>query len=404
MSARTPEDGNPERAPHRALSPETLAAQALGRVDPRTGALVPPLHASTTFERDPDGGYSTGRGYIRPHNPTFDEPAELLATLEGGAGCLLFSSGMAAATAVFQSLLPGDHVVVARVMYWALRKWLIDFAMPWGLEVEFVDASDPDAIAAAVRPGRTRLVWIETPANPTWELTDIAAVAAIARDARARLAVDSTVATPVLTRPIALGADLVVHSLTKYVCGHGDAMGGAVAGGAALVERLVTGPRVHQGGTLSPFNAWLIARGAATLPLRMRAHEEGALALAGFLEAHPRVARVIYPGLESHPQHALARRQMENFSGMLAVQVAGGAGIARRMMDELEVFHYAVSLGHHRSLVYWLDTEDLMRSSFRLTGAQRESYARFAGEGVFRISVGLEDPDDLCADLDRVLR
>ena len=205
-------------------APETLAAQALGKIDPITRALVPPLHASTTYERDPDGGFSSGRGYTRPHNPTYDDPEELLATLEGGRACLLFASGMAAATAVFQALLPGDHVVVPRVMYWALRTWLVDFAMSWGLEVEFVDLCDLDALARAMRPGKTRLVWLETPANPTWEISDIARAAEIAHGARARLAVDSTVATPVLTRPIELGADLVVHSASKYLNGHSDVL------------------------------------------------------------------------------------------------------------------------------------------------------------------------------------
>ena len=193
------------RKPAQTLAPETVTAQAMGRIDEVTRALVPPVHLSTTYERDPDGGYSSGRGYTRPHNPTYDEPQELLATLEGGSDCLLFASGMAAATAVFQSLLPGDHVVASRIMYWALRTWLIDFAMSWGLDVEFVDTCNLDALAAAMRPGKTRLVWLDTPANPTWDVTDIAAAAGIAHTARARLAVDSTVATPVLSRPIELG-------------------------------------------------------------------------------------------------------------------------------------------------------------------------------------------------------
>ena len=200
-------DDKIHRGSGQTLAPETVAAQALGRIDKVTRALVPPVHLSTTYERDPDGGYSSGRGYTRPHNPTYDQPEELLATLEGGSDCLLFASGMAAATAVFQSLLPGDHVVASRVMYWALRTWLIDFAMSWGLDVEFVDTTNVDALAAAMRPGKTRLVWLETPANPTWDVTDIAAAVEIAHAAHARLAVDSTVATPVLARPLELGAD-----------------------------------------------------------------------------------------------------------------------------------------------------------------------------------------------------
>lgn len=215
MSDDSRRDKPQRKNPEPDLAPETLAAQALGRVDPVTRALVPSIHPSTTYERDPDGGFSSGRGYTRPHNPTYDEPEDLLARLEGGADCLLFASGMAAATAVFQSLLPGDHVLASRVMYWALRTWLVDFAMAWGLEVEFVDTVDPDSLAAAMRPGKTRLVWLDTPANPTWDITDIAAAAEIAHGAGARLAVDSTAATPVLTRPLELGADLVVHSASK---------------------------------------------------------------------------------------------------------------------------------------------------------------------------------------------
>ncbi len=385
MSVKTEGDGRS------ALSPETLAAQALGRVDPRTGALVPPLHASTTFERDPDGGYSTGRGYIRPHNPTFDEPAELLATLEGGADCLLFSSGMAAATAVFQSLLPGDHVVVARVMYWALRKWLIDFAMPWGLAVEFVDASDAEAIAAAVRPGRTRLVWIETPANPTWELTDIAAVAAICRDARARLAVDSTVATPVLTRPIGLGADLVVHSATKYLNGHSDVLAGAVVArdADAFWQRIRAWHR-DGGATLGAFEAWLLLRGLRTLYLRVERASVTALAIARRLESHPALVQVLYPGLEAHPQHALACRQMDGgFGGMLSIRVRGGESAALAVAARLALFKRATSLGGVESLVEH-------RASI-------EGPASPVPKDLLRLSIGLEAEADLVADLEQAL-
>ena len=231
------------------LSPETVTAQALGRVDEATRALIPPIHTSATYERDPDGAYSSGRGYSRPHNPTYDEPEELLAHLEGGRDCLLLASGMAACTAVFQSLLPGDHVVAPRVMYWALRNWLVEFAMPWGLEVEFVDTGNRDALAAAMRPGQTRLVWIETPANPMWDITDITVAGEIAHGVRARLAVDSTVATPALTRPIALGADLVVHSASKYLNGHSDVVAGAVVGSGEKVDQ-VRQLLLHLGGSL----------------------------------------------------------------------------------------------------------------------------------------------------------
>ncbi len=258
-------------------------------------------------------------------------------------------------------------------------------------------------MAAAIRPN-TKLVWLETPANPILRLTDLAAVVKAARAHQGiRVAVDSTFATPVATRPLEFGVDYVMHSLTKYIGGHGDAVGGAVLGSKQDIAALRLEAGIHYGGVLSPFNAWLILRGAATLPVRMRVHEENALQVARFLEAHPKVTRVIYPGLASHPQHELARRQMQNFSGMLTFQVANGPAIAERMTKELEVIHYAVSLGHHRSLIFWMDTAGLMETSFRLTGPQLASYKAYAGEGIFRMSVGLEDAEDLCADLARVL-
>ena len=391
----------PKRAA--SLAPETITAQAMGHKDDATGALVPPVHLSTTFEREPDGGLRSGRSYIRPNNPTNDAPETLLATLEQGAECLLFSSGMAAATAVFQSLKPGDHVIAPRVMYWGLRGWLNEFAVPWGLEVEFIDGADLNALARAVRPGGTRMVWLETPANPTWDVTDIAAAAAIAHEAGALLAVDSTVSTPVLTQPLTLGADLVMHSLTKYLGGHGDAMGGSVCGKQSLIGSLRGEALVHYGGVISPFNAWLILRGMATLPIRMRSHEENALKVAHFLEHHPGVEKVFYPGLASHPQHQLATRQMDNFSGMISFRTPRPNQIAQRMMQKLEVIHYAVSLGHHRSLIYLMQTGDLIDSSYRLDGEELEKYRDSAGEGIFRLSVGLEDAGDLIADLEQVL-
>jgi methionine-gamma-lyase len=205
------------------------------------------------------------------------------------------------------------------------------------------------------------------------------------------------------TRPITLGADYVIHSLTKYCCGHGDAMGGAVLASDENMRAIETDGQIHVGGVISPFNAWLINRGLATLPLRMKAHQDNAMALAQFLEAHPRVTKVLYPGLPSHPHHDLAKKQMENFSGMLSFQVDNGADMAPQMMSQLQVIHYAVSLGHHRSLICWMDTDDLMASSYRLSGKQLQAYRDFAGDGVYRVSVGLEDPEDLCDDLVRVL-
>jgi methionine-gamma-lyase len=206
-----------------------------------------------------------------------------------------------------------------------------------------------------------------------------------------------------ITRPIDFGADFVIHSLTKYIGGHGDALGGALLGPWEALSRLNEEALVHYGGVISPFNAWLVMRGIATLPLRMQAHSRNAMQVAEFLEGHPAVKRVNYPGLPSHPQRDLARRQMCGFSGMLSFQVEDGPALAARMIDDLRVIHYAVSLGHHRSLVYWIGTEAIMESSYRLEGAQLEAFREFAGEGVMRLSVGLEDAEDLCRDLDAVL-
>jgi cystathionine beta-lyase/cystathionine gamma-synthase len=234
-------------------------------------------------------------------------------------------------------------------------------------------------------------------------LCDIKAISSIARPANALLVVDSTFATPIATRPIQLGADLVVHSLTKYIGGHGDAMGGAVCGSQTRIGSLRGEALVHYGGVISPFNAWLIMRGMATLPLRMRCHQENALAIAQFLESHGNVEKVIYPGLPSHPQHSLAKQQMNNFSGMISFRCANPTQLAQKMMKKLNIIHYAVSLGHHRSLIYLMQTSDLVGSSYRLEGAELEKYHDTAGEGLFRLSVGLEDTVDLINDLEQVL-
>ena len=379
------------RKPAQTLAPETVTAQAMGRIDEVTRALVPPVHLSTTYERDPDGGYSSGRGYTRPHNPTYDEPQELLATLEGGSDCLLFASGMAAATAVFQSLLPGDHVVASRIMYWALRTWLIDFAMSWGLDVEFVDTCNLDALAAAMRPGKTRLVWLDTPANPTWDVTDIAAAAGIAHTARARLAVDSTVATPVLSRPIELGADLVVHSASKYLNGHSDVLAGAVvcAEQDSFWQRIRAWRR-DAGAVLGPFEAWLLLRGMRTLFVRVQRCSESALIIARHFEGHPRISRVLYPGLTTHSGHAVAARQMTGgFGGMLSIRHQRGEAAAVATAARVAVFKRATSLGGVESLIEHR--------------ASVEGPSTPVPPDLLRLSIGLEDPDDLIADLEQAL-
>ncbi len=391
--------------------PNTLAVHAGEAPDPATGASAPNLVMSTTFALEEPAGFSINAFegelpyiYTRWGNPTVKMLEEKLAALEGADDCVTFGSGMAATSAVlFSGLKAGDHLVMSDVNYAGTTELARVTLRDYGIETTVVDTTDLPAVEAAIRP-KTRMLWIETPANPILRLTDIAAVAGMVSDRDIPLVVDSTFATPVATKPLELGADLVVHSLTKYIGGHGDALGGAVLGSRERIEPLRTDAIVHFGGVLSPFNAWLIARGAATLPIRMRAHEEGACEVARFLEGHPSVRRVNYPGLASHPQRELAKRQMANCSGTLSFQVRGdGAALARRMAKELSIIHYAVSLGHHRSLIYWIDTAALMESTFHLEGRQLARYREFAGDGVFRLSVGLEDAEDLCGDLDRVL-
>jgi len=388
---------------------QTAAVHAGEGPDPVTHASAPNIVMSTTFVIDPDVAFSANEltdvspfAYTRWGNPTVAQLERKLAALEGAEGCVAFASGMAAITALFLHMLKtGDHLVISDVTYAAASELAKDTLPGLGIEVSRVDTSDPRNVRDALRP-TTRLVYVETPGNPLLRLTDIEAVVQVAHGAGAQVAVDSTFATPLGLRPLELGADYVIHSLTKYICGHGDALGGAVLGRQQDLMPL-RALAIHAGGVLSPFNAWLIMRGAATLPLRMRAHQEGARAVARHLEEHPKVTRVMYPGLPSHPQHELAARQLTNFSGMLTFQVQDGPAAARLLAERLGIIHYAVSLGHHRSLVCYLSTEDLLRSSFHLTPEQEASYRAFAGDGIFRVSVGLEDPADLIADLDQAL-
>lgn len=389
---------------------QTLAVHSGEEPDPQTGASAPNLVMSTTFIAEPNATFSVeGLGdetpfiYTRWGNPTIRQLERKLAALEGAEACIAFASGMSAVTSVFlHCLSSGDHVIVSDVTYAATAELTDDLLPRMGISVSKVNLADLESLQRAVRP-RTKLIYAETPCNPLLRLTDIASISRIARTVGAKLAVDSTFATPLATRPIELGADYVIHSLTKYMGGHGDAIGGALLGTSADLALLRKKVAIRTGGIISPFNAWLIMRGIATLPLRMRAHSEGALKVARFLEDHPKVTRVIYPGLPSHPQHELAKLQMEIFSGMLTFQVKDGPETARLLANRLKIIHYAVSLGHHRSLVFYLQTNDLMETSFHLTGRQLASYHDFAGEGIFRLSVGIEDPDDLCRDLDNAL-
>jgi len=370
----------------------SLAAQAMGWIDPVTKAVVPPIHMASTYLRDADNAYRSGRIYARADNPTFDQVEATLAALEGGVRALVFSSGMSAASACFLALSPGDHVVVPKVMYWALRSWLAGFATQWGLQVEFVDADHSDAIATAVQAGKTKLVWIETPANPTWTITDIAAAAEIAHRAGALLAVDSTVATPVLTRPIEQGADIVMHSATKYLNGHSDIIAGALVGARddAYWTKL-TAIRAQLGTILGQTEAWLLLRGMRTLFPRVAWACRSAQALAERFTGHPMVDQVLYPGLPSFAGHAIARKQMKDgFGGMLSVRVKGGERAAIATAARVELWKRATSLGGVESLI--------------------EHRASVEGPGtpcpadLLRLSVGVEDSDDLYRDLDQALR
>jgi cystathionine gamma-synthase len=376
--------------------PETLAAQALGWIDEHTRAITPPIHVSSTYLRDPDNRYRSGRIYARADNPAFDQAEAVLCALEGGAQALLFASGMAAATAVFQALAPGDHVLAPKVMYWSLRNWLTSFAVRWGLQVELIDMHDPAAVQAAVRPGQTALVWIETPANPLWTVTDIAATAQVAHAAGALLAVDSTVATPVLTRPLALGADIVMHAATKYLNGHSDLIAGAlvVREDGELWQR-VRKVRAQVGGTLGSFEAWLLLRGMRTLHLRVRAACASAQRIAEHFAQHPHVAEVLYPGLPGFPGHDIAKAQMQGgCGGMLSIRVAagrhGGEAAAIATAAHVTLWKRATSLGGTESLVEH-------RASVEGPGTP-------APPDLLRLSVGIEHVEDLIDDLEQALR
>ena len=389
---------------------KTRAIHAGEKPDISTGASSPNIVMSSTFAHDEPLGFSINSFegespfiYSRWSNPTTKQLEEKLSDLEEAEECLTFSSGMAATSAVFFSLLSsGDHLVISNVNYPGTAELVRDSLLRMGIEYTAVDTSDLKMVEQAMKKN-TRLVWVETPANPILRLTDIELVAEIAHSKGALLAVDSTFATPIGTRPITKGADLVVHSLTKYICGHGDALGGAVIGATDVLDIIRQEATVHFGGVMSPFNAWLIMRGMATLPIRMEAHQQSAMAIAEWLQEDSNAQSVCYPGLASHPQHELAQRQMDNYGGVLSFTVPDGKGVAIQLAKSLEVVHYAVSLGHHRSLIYYLDTLELNASSYHLEGLELEKYMTVAGEGLFRISAGLEDSVDIINDLAGVL-
>jgi cystathionine gamma-synthase len=368
---------------------ETLAVHAGHHVDPATGAVTVPIHLSTTFERDPDGSFPRGHAYARETNPNRNQLEECLAVIEGGAACVTFGSGSAATLAVFQALKPGDRVLIGDDAFYGSVRILREIMEPWGLHYTFVNMGDLAAVRAALEQP-TALVWLETPSNPLLRVTDIAAVVKLAKSAGARVAADNTWCTPMLQRPLDLGADYVVHSTTKYLGGHSDVMSGAVIAreADAQLDRIRLFQR--QGGAIpSPFDCWLLMRGVRTLPYRMRAHCENAGLLAAFLEGNDAVEAVHYPGLASHAAHDIAKRQMTMFGGMLSFQVRGGRTEAFKLTGLLNLFTRATSLGGPESLIEHR--------------ASVEGPHTRAPENLLRVSVGLEHPDDLIEDMQQAL-
>ena len=381
--------------PPRKLRFETLAVHAGHSVDPATGAVVPPIHLSTTFERAEDGSYPHGYIYSRNHNPNRNGLEAALAALEGGTSCAAFGSGLAAVTAVFQGLQPGDHVVAPRDIYHGTANVLKHLFAKWRVTAAFVDMTNIDAVQAAVRANpATRIVWIETPSNPLMQCVDIEAMAAIAHEAGARAVADNTFASPALQRPLELGCDLVMHATTKYLGGRSDVMGGAVitrADDAAFDD--VRTAQLFGGAVPSPFDCWLVMRSLPTLPVRMQAHCANAMKVATFLQSHPKVSVVHYPGLESNPFHALAGKQMSGYGGMLSFELAGNKAASKdaamAVAANVEIFTRATSLG---------GVESLIEHRASIEGAQS-----LTPQGLLRVSVGLEHPEDLIDDLAQAL-
>jgi methionine-gamma-lyase len=390
----------------RPLGLHTTAIHAGEAPDPVTGALVPPLHLATTYHLGTAensaaifGGAKEAFVYTRWGNPTVAAFERKVAALERADAAVATSSGMAAiASALLTVVKAGDHIVSARAIYPSTYHLMVTQLASFGIETTFVDATDPANVAAAIRPS-TKIIYLETPGNPLLTLCDLEAIGAIARQAGITTICDNTFASPVNQRPIELGIDVVVHSATKYFCGHGDAVGGLVVGRKAFIDRCLTEPVRYYGGIMAPFTAYLMLRGTATLPLRVERHNGNALRLAQWLESHPAVASVSYPGLPSHPQHALAKRQMRGgFGGMVCFDVKGGVEAGARLMNAVKICSLAVSLGDTRSLITHpaSTTHSVVSREARL--------AQGVTDGLVRLSVGLEDVEDLIADLDAGLR
>lgn len=368
---------------------ETVSIRVGREVDAASGDVAPAVHLSTTFERDVDGGYSRGYSYIRPDNPSRRSLEQCIAALEGGADATTYASGSAASMAVFSVLRPGDHVLAPIEAYHGTAKQLRDILTPMGVQCTFVDMTRAEAVRSALTD-RTRLVWIETPSNPMLNISDIETLADLAHGRGAIVCCDNTFATPVWQKPLEFGADLVMHSSTKYLGGHSDAMGGAVVARdrGGLSDQL----RDYQataGGVPSPFDCWLVRRSITTLACRVGAQTQSAQQIANFLQEHRCVERVFYPGLESHPGHEIARRQMTGFGAMVSVCVKGGRDQAFAMAARTRLFTRATSLGGVESLIEHR--------------ASVEGPHTVTPENLLRLSIGLESADDLIADLDQAL-
>ncbi len=367
---------------------ETIAVHAGHAVDPATGAVAAPIYLSTTFERDVEGTYSRGFMYTRNDNPNRQALERGVSMLEGGQAAAAFASGTGAAMSILQALSPGDHVLAHVDAYYGTSRLIREIFVRWGIEADFVDMSDLAAVKKMLR-SNTKLAWVETPSNPLLKIVDLAAVAEIVREAGALLVCDNTWA-PVLQRPFDLGADLILHSTTKYFGGHCDVLGGIVVTRTdnEFFQR-IRNIQYEGGAVPSPFDCWLILRGMRTLPWRMRAHSGNAMKIAEFLARHPKVKRVHYPGLQSHPGHEIAAAEMSMFGGMLSLEVKDGYGAAMSVPSKTKIFIRATSLGGVESLIEH-------RASI-------EGPATTSPEGLLRLSIGLENADDLIDDLDQAL-
>ena len=373
----------------------TRAIHAGQEPDARTGAVVPPIYQTSTFVQDGIGGFRDGYEYARSANPTRDSLQELLASLEGGTAAFSFASGLAAEDALLRSVLrPGSRVVMGNDVYGGTHRLVNRVWTPWGVTLETVEMTDLDAVRAAVRPGETDVLWVETPSNPLMKVSDVTALAEIGHAAGALVVVDNTFASPALQQPLGLGADVVVHSTTKYIGGHSDVVGGAVVVRDDELAEKIGFVQFGAGAVSAPMEAWLTVRGIKTLAVRVERHSSNALAIARELEGHPAIERVFYPGLESHPGHELAARQMSAFGGMLSVSLTAGAAAARRFAESTELFQLAESLGGVESLIGY--PTEMTHASVR--GTELE-----VPDTVVRLSVGIEDVADLLADVRQAL-